>query len=88
MDHRERMKQTVEKERSPPDKARMSLKAALFPSPGWTLKEVTKKQNAEKSQINFFTEVVGYRFKKDEFIVKMKMSNKISQWLGNDIYSI
>ena len=43
------------------------------------MKEVTKKQNAEKSQINFFTEVVGYRFKKDEFIVKMKMSNKISQ---------
>lgn len=34
MDQRERMKQTVEKERSPPDKALMSLKAALFPSPG------------------------------------------------------
>lgn len=38
MDHRERMKHTVEKERSPPDKARMSLKEALFPSPGWTFK--------------------------------------------------
>lgn len=34
MDQRERMKQTVEKERSPPDKDLMSLKAALLPSPG------------------------------------------------------
>lgn len=43
MDHRERMKHTVEKERSPPDKARMSLKEALFPSPGWTFKGDHKK---------------------------------------------
>lgn len=34
MDQRERMKQTVEKERSPPDKDRMSLRAALSSSPG------------------------------------------------------
>lgn len=31
MAQRERMKQTVEKERSPPDSERMSLRSALFP---------------------------------------------------------
>lgn len=38
MDHRERMKQTVEKERSPPDKDLTSLRVALSSSRGWTLK--------------------------------------------------
>lgn len=34
MDHRERMKQTVEKERSPPDKDLTLLGAGLSSSPG------------------------------------------------------
>lgn len=32
----DKTKHTVEKERSPPDKERMSLRAALSPSPGCT----------------------------------------------------
>lgn len=58
MDHRDRMKHTVEKERSPPDRARMSLKATLFPSPGWTLKgtRVTGNKNkTQRKQVKFFS---------------------------------
>lgn len=43
MAHRERTKHTVEKERSPPDRERMSLKSALFPWPGCTYRGVDEK---------------------------------------------
>lgn len=44
MDQRERIKQTVEKDRSPPDKDFMSSKEALFPSPGWTFNYMNKEK--------------------------------------------
>lgn len=69
MDHRERMKHTVEKERSPPDKARMSLKAALFPSPGCTLNESMGVGGAETGIIRFFTKRMSF-IRKNRFTVK------------------
>ena len=52
IDQSERMKQTVEKERSPPDKDFMSSRAALFPSPGWTFSCIKRRKNELKIYIS------------------------------------
>lgn len=44
MDHNERMKQQVEKERSPPESDFISSRAALFPFPGCTFDYIRRKK--------------------------------------------